>query len=152
MRRRRGLRLATVTPLALPALGGAIGSDYRISGNRLVFVEFAGNVSQVDMSTVAYSILGTGYTQPEDVVVSSDEATAYVTERSGNFLRVDLTNANRAAAAVLAGGLTAPHQIALDQDHSHAYVVEFADPGRLLRRSEERRVGKECRSRWSPYH
>ena len=27
-------------------------------------------------------------------------------------------------------------------------------PGRshMLRRSEERRVGKECRSRWSPYH
>ena len=23
---------------------------------------------------------------------------------------------------------------------------------RLLKRSEERRVGKECRSRWSPYH
>ena len=22
----------------------------------------------------------------------------------------------------------------------------------LLTRSEERRVGKECRSRWSPYH
>jgi hypothetical protein len=26
-------------------------------------------------------------------------------------------------------------------------VVKVADP-----RSEERRVGKECRSRWSPYH
>src|SRR2546430_17247774 len=25
-------------------------------------------------------------------------------------------------------------------------------PGILVRRSEERRVGKECRSRWSPYH
>src|SRR5258708_1621568 len=24
--------------------------------------------------------------------------------------------------------------------------------GRVIRRSEERRVGKECRSRWSPYH
>ena len=24
--------------------------------------------------------------------------------------------------------------------------------GRILHRSEERRVGKECRSRWSPYH
>ena len=23
---------------------------------------------------------------------------------------------------------------------------------RILHRSEERRVGKECRSRWSPYH
>ena len=22
----------------------------------------------------------------------------------------------------------------------------------IIRRSEERRVGKECRSRWSPYH
>ena len=27
------------------------------------------------------------------------------------------------------------------------------EPGaRVERRSEERRVGKECRSRWSPYH
>src|SRR2546426_1883598 len=25
-------------------------------------------------------------------------------------------------------------------------------PGTLKNRSEERRVGKECRSRWSPYH
>ena len=24
--------------------------------------------------------------------------------------------------------------------------------GALIERSEERRVGKECRSRWSPYH
>src|SRR6266536_6167856 len=27
-----------------------------------------------------------------------------------------------------------------------------AAPGNASRRSEERRVGKECRSRWSPYH
>ena len=26
------------------------------------------------------------------------------------------------------------------------------DPSTLPARSEERRVGKECRSRWSPYH
>ena len=25
-------------------------------------------------------------------------------------------------------------------------------PGIMYMRSEERRVGKECRSRWSPYH
>ena len=31
------------------------------------------------------------------------------------------------------------------------YVFEVAkDAGKV--RSEERRVGKECRSRWSPYH
>ena len=28
----------------------------------------------------------------------------------------------------------------------------LASPIALLNRSEERRVGKECRSRWSPYH
>ena len=27
-----------------------------------------------------------------------------------------------------------------------------AAPARTAERSEERRVGKECRSRWSPYH
>src|SRR5256885_16714121 len=26
------------------------------------------------------------------------------------------------------------------------------EPALFVRRSEERRVGKECRSRWSPYH
>ena len=29
---------------------------------------------------------------------------------------------------------------------------EGGDEERVVRRSEERRVGKECRSRWSPYH
>ena len=33
------------------------------------------------------------------------------------------------------------------EDHVHMLVVLPADT-----RSEERRVGKECRSRWSPYH
>src|SRR2546430_16749878 len=31
------------------------------------------------------------------------------------------------------------------------YVVQWGDPDGK-KRSEERRVGKECRSRWSPYH
>src|SRR3989449_9334353 len=32
-------------------------------------------------------------------------------------------------------------------------IVEYAEPkGVGALRSEERRVGKECRSRWSPYH
>ena len=31
-------------------------------------------------------------------------------------------------------------------------IVSDAFKNVLKRRSEERRVGKECRSRWSPYH
>ena len=34
----------------------------------------------------------------------------------------------------------------LNYDHPDSFDTE------LLVRSEERRVGKECRSRWSPYH
>ena len=40
--------------------------------------------------------------------------------------------------------------------HNEAQAGDIAKtvlmPGDPLRRSEERRVGKECRSRWSPYH
>ena len=31
-------------------------------------------------------------------------------------------------------------------------LLELSKGGGAGRRSEERRVGKECRSRWSPYH
>ena len=33
-----------------------------------------------------------------------------------------------------------------------AYLEVKQLPGEQSARSEERRVGKECRSRWSPYH
>src|SRR3712207_9181853 len=42
-----------------------------------------------------------------------------------------------------------------DHDSEHAAVREIAEEmgARVaVCRSEERRVGKECRSRWSPYH
>ena len=34
----------------------------------------------------------------------------------------------------------------------NAMDVKLTDLVRYVNRSEERRVGKECRSRWSPYH
>ena len=61
--------------------------------------------------------------------------------------------AGLAAAALLAGGMTASagfqeYPIGDEQEdtvnHFKVALVYF--------RSEERRVGKECRSRWSPYH
>ena len=33
-----------------------------------------------------------------------------------------------------------------------AVIIALNNWDRKLTRSEERRVGKECRSRWSPYH
>ena len=43
-----------------------------------------------------------------------------------------------------------PAEIAAEKDaERHTAEVRFRD---RFARSEERRVGKECRSRWSPYH
>src|SRR3712207_8134760 len=36
----------------------------------------------------------------------------------------------------------------VESSHLHGEMVSYG----VLVRSEERRVGKECRSRWSPYH
>ena len=41
-------------------------------------------------------------------------------------------------------------QIRLFERVTRRYVIFFTT--QLATRSEERRVGKECRSRWSPYH
>ena len=36
-------------------------------------------------------------------------------------------------------------------DFGYVYDGNYS-AGWIIQRSEERRVGKECRSRWSPYH
>src|SRR3989441_7955457 len=39
-----------------------------------------------------------------------------------------------------------------DYEHAQRNKFEVGEVPNFLLRSEERRVGKECRSRWSPYH
>jgi hypothetical protein len=121
-------------PLA-KQVSAAVGCHYVPSRDQLVFVEFHGKLSVVDLKTNQYKVLGTGYTNPEDVVVTADGNTAYITERSGTLLRVDLTGSsmNRSNAVVISSGMTAPQQIALDETGGKAYVVEFTSSGRLLR-------------------
>jgi len=41
-------------------------------------------------------------------------------------------------------------KLQLEREYSH--LAWFGSPQGGVDRSEERRVGKECRSRWSPYH
>src|SRR6266567_2436647 len=114
-------------------LDGAIGCDYLLSRNQLIFVEFDGDIDLINLSNNSHQIIGHGYQNLEDIKISRDGRHAYVTERQGNLLRVDLLNANRANATVISSGMTAPHQIVLDEDHKLAYVVEFAPSGRILR-------------------
>src|SRR3712207_6430735 len=51
-------------------------------------------------------------------------------------------------AASMGIGLGVP----LESDNPALVEAIFEIRNACVRRSEERRVGKECRSRWSPYH
>lgn len=125
------------TPITLASgLGGAIGCDFRQPQNQLVFVEYSGNLSRLNIVpgspvTGSYAVLGNGYSQPEDVKVSADDLHAFVTERTGDLVKVLLTAANRSSATVIASGMTAPQQLFLDEAHNAAYTVEYANPGHL---------------------
>src|SRR2546422_7866737 len=50
-------------------------------------------------------------------------------------------------------GLLAPYGVTpTGEGEGGVYIVPLTRLNSLVARSEERRVGKECRSRWSPYH
>lgn len=132
----------------VPIIGNDDSTNLLVPGAMFAVKTNAGNYAKVRVESYGYNlqikwrtyklkspykVLGTGYAQPEDVALSGDGLHAYITERTGALLKVELNNANRAAATVIAGGMTAPHQIALDEDHGYAFIVEYASPGQLIR-------------------
>ena len=131
-----------------PIPGSNDASNKLVNGDVFAVLTSQGNFAKVRVVTYgydmkiqwvtyrlnpAYLVLGTGYTQPEDVEVSVDNLHAYITERSGTLVRVALNNANRAAATVVSVGMSAPQQLFLDEAHNAAYVIEYASPGHLWR-------------------
>src|SRR3712207_1133194 len=80
------------------------------------------------LSNAGFAALGQG--QPQKAITLTEEAVDLFLEEGEKW-----------GAAIELGFLAVAWR---DQgDHERA---------KLLARSEERRVGKECRSRWSPYH
>jgi len=71
----------------------------------------------------------------------------HVTELDGGEIEILLKNKGHDVQVIRVNKgepLPAPDEI--------AGAVMFGGPQSANDRSEERRVGKECRSRWSPYH
>lgn len=140
--------LQTLDYSTTPIPGNNDASNQLTNGDVFAVLTNAGNYAKVQVLNYDYNmtvqwvtyqvgpryrVLGTGYSEPEDIAATASETTAYVTERSGNLLKVALGAANRASATVVASGLTAPQQLWLDEANGYAYVVEYAAAGRLLR-------------------
>jgi hypothetical protein len=122
--------MPTITDI-LTGLPGAGGCDFRSATGELFYVEFSGNFSKTNPLSPTHTVIGTGYTNPEDIELSADGVHAYITERSGDLVKVSLSTPNRSSATVIASGMVAPQQMALDEAHNTAYVVEFAPTGHL---------------------
>src|SRR5256885_7005409 len=92
--------------------------------------------------------LGPGLTETwETLDILAEEGIAYVSD----WVNDDQPYEIRTTAGTL---VSVPYTLELNdipmmviQHHESSYWLQ-----RVKDRSEERRVGKECRSRWSPYH
>src|SRR2546421_1824347 len=78
-------------------------------------------------------------------VCSSDLAKALLVEAMGDLLPSEVVQQTKR-------GFTFPWQEWLRGPLRESVEMGLSSLTPALRRSEERRVGKECRSRWSPYH
>ena len=93
------------------------------------------------MKTVYMDYAATTYVKPEVL----EEMMPYFTEKFGNPSSFYGISRETKMAIDKARGQVAK---ALNCDMNEVYFTG----GGSESRSEERRVGKECRSRWSPYH
>src|SRR3989454_10812241 len=88
---------------------------------------------------------------PYTTLFRSGGSTLTAQQPKNNVVRVAL----QALAAVL-GGTQSLHTNAYDEalalPTEQSATLALRTQQILAQRSEERRVGKECRSRWSPYH
>ena len=123
--------MAAPVTLATGVLG-AIGCRVVASPDRAVFTEYGGRVSAAALDGSSYTILGTGYIEPEDIAVSGDNNTAWVTERGGDLLRMRLDDADRSSSSVVTSGLFVPQQLALLEDAGVAWTIEHGAAGRLV--------------------
>src|SRR5207249_11747540 len=74
---------------------------------------------------------------------------------AGGGIWLGLTLIRRNATVVQDVAMPAPGPFRPDEEHLSELKItprELEILGLIAERSEERRVGKECRSRWSPYH
>ena len=111
-------------------------------------------VQLLDNQVISRPIAGTrwrGRSENEDKRMAS-ELLEDPKERAEHIMLVDL--ARNDLGRVVEFGTESVEELMVLERYSHVMHLTSQVTGNLADgiRSEERRVGKECRSRWSPYH
>ena len=139
-------RVALVTGSA-QGLGFTIARGMLDAGARVVLSD----VSQAALERAQASLREEGLDAAAYVFDITDEArvTEAVAEIEKEVGPIDIlvNNAGIHKRSMLIDMPVENWRKVIDVNLSGAFIV-----GRAVARSEERRVGKECRSRWSPYH
>src|SRR5256886_5473098 len=139
-----GVCLATVyeeCDTRLRARAGAPGTEFTILGMGKLGGRELNHSSDIDLIFL-YGEEGQGrFTNHEWHNRLAEQIVKSFTGGVQNLFRIDLRLRPEGAAGPLARSL----------ESMENYYAGFGETWERLR-SEERRVGKECRSRWSPYH
>ena len=130
--------ITSIAVLPLKNVSGDPAQDYFADGMTEALITELGKISTLQVIS-HQSVLGYRQTgKPAPQIARELKANALLEGtalRSGNKVRITVN--------VLQ---------AVPERHLWAESYEFDQQDILAVRSEERRVGKECRSRWSPYH
>ena len=136
-----GLGLAVVFVLGITApLNQLIYNSFLKEG---AMFWISPGLADVDLSFLAFlTFIGSIAAMVQIVEMAVDKFAPKLYSALGVFLPLIAVN-----CAILGGSL-----FMVERDYDFGESVVFGFGSGLGWRSEERRVGKECRSRWSPYH
>ena len=84
---------------------------------------------------------------------TSETRAFHLKTKSGDINRYCILTGDPGRTEEIAGHLQDAYHVCTNREFSiYNGNISYAGTGEKSSRSEERRVGKECRSRWSPYH
>src|ERR1017187_8438254 len=107
--------------------------------------EFVQQIPGVKVHVNPIGIFGTANQSPIQIIVSGPSRDDVM--KSANIIQGFVKNIPGTSDVRLSSEDGKPEtRVEIDREKLASFGLSVAD------RSEERRVGKECRSRWSPYH
>src|ERR1041384_3183552 len=142
------------SPAALPNIARELKRRIRTRSAKtgIIGLGYVGLPLAVEMAKAGFQVTGIDLSQEK--VNALNRGVSYIpdvpSQTVESFVAADRLRATQSLAAVAeldTINICVPTPLRKNKDPELSYIIAAVEV-----RSEERRVGKECRSRWSPYH